>query len=107
MKVLLMHAAITVNELLLCSKRRVVGFACTIHQLEIPIKFMMQAFRAVAHNFQPTATLWSIGSKCREDDMSTHSNCMSYGVYIALTINGLRQKMKNSSIVPKVIGLLR
>src|ERR1051325_2116600 len=89
-------AAVTVNEFLLRSKRRVVSFAGTIHYLEFPSKFTMQAFRAVAHNVQPAATLRSIRGKGRQDDMSTHSNGTPEGVYVAPTIRGLRQKMENS-----------
>ena len=83
------------------------SFVCAVHQIKALAKFAMQALRAVAHNIQPTATLWSIGSKSCEDDMSTHAKGMSYSVYVALAISRLGQEVEHRSIMPEVIGLFR
>ena len=102
-----MHAAITVNELLLCSKRCVVRFAGTLHHLEIPSKFMMQALGAIAYHLQTAALLRSIWSKCRDNHMPTLADCMPYGIHIALAVSGLGQEVEYRAIMPEAIGLLR
>src|ERR1044071_9076406 len=51
--------------------------------------------------------IWSIGRKGGNNNMPTWSDCMSYSIYVSLTIRRLCQKMEYGSIVPDIIGLLR
>jgi len=85
-----MSSAITVNKSLLCSKGGLVGLVCIVHQFEILAKFAMQAFWAIPHNLQPTATIWPIRGKCCDNDVPTRSDGMSHSIYIALAVSGLR-----------------
>jgi hypothetical protein len=99
------HAAITVDELLLRSKRRMMAFVCTVYQVKAAAEFAVQALRVIAYNIQPAAVTWSIRSKCGDNDMSTRPDSMSYGVYVALAVSGLRQEVEHSPIMPEVVGL--
>jgi hypothetical protein len=99
-------AAITVNELLLLAKGSMMRFVSAVHDLKAFTKFIMQALWTIAYHFQPTATVRSISRKSCDNHMPTLADCLSYRIYVALAVSGLRQEVENSPIMPDVIGLL-
>ncbi len=81
-------------------------FLCAVHQFEAISKLVVQAVRAVTDHIEPAAASGSIRGKGCEDDMSTCSNCISHRLHITLTVSGLRQEVKDSPVMPDVIGLM-
>src|SRR5688572_3851933 len=103
---LLRLATITINELLLGSKRCAVRFIRTANQFKAFPKFVMQTVWCVPGDLQPAAFFRPVASKGRHDHVPAWLHYVSNRVYIVPTVFPFGQEMEYRPIMPDIIELI-
>ena len=100
----LFDSAVATEKLLACSKWRAVDLSKTFQQAEMYTELPMQRPGVITHDIQTTASGGAFWPEGTDDYMSSRIHRMGYLAYIGETVAGCGKKVKDSSVVPHVIG---
>ena len=99
---LLTFSTIAIDELLSCTKRRIVSLVNRTDQLKFVTKLIVHRHRTISDNIETAAFKWAVGTKRRDNDVAAGLYRPIYKLDITTQIVRIGQKVKDSSIVPNV-----